>query len=954
MNPGARLGPYEIVTPLGAGGMGEVYRARDTRLGRDVAIKVLPEAFASDPDRLARFEREAQVLAALNHPHIAQIYGLEEGPPEGGLHESAVGSGFSRTMRALVMELVDGGTLADRIASGPVPVGEALAIAKQIADALEAAHEKGIVHRDLKPSNIAFTTDGQVKVLDFGLAKLAAPDVASPARVSPLSMSPTITTPALLTGAGMLMGTAAYMAPEQVKGREADKRSDVWAFGCVLYEMLTGVRPFEAEDVAETLAFALTKEPDWSKLPPDLPPAVAVLLRRCMAKDRRKRIGDVAAVQFVLEESAGIALAAAPATAAPPRLSPWRRGPMIAALLVVAVALTGVGVWQYARLDLITPPVVRFTVTPANAPLVLPSPGTAGLLVDHALAITPDGKQVIYRAGTMQAPTGDGPRTALMVRPLDQLDAHPLVQGDVREPTVSPDGRWVAFFQADGLRKVSMTGGPSILVARVINGNVRGLSWGDDNTLVFAMDAAAASTLYTVPAGGGDPRVLLAPDPAHDDAGYWFPSVLPGAHAVLFTTYTTALAPRVLAIRAPADNGQLGVVDLRTGRRKTLLRGGSDAHYVRSGHLVYTAGGSLRAVPFDLGRLEVTGDPVPVVDSVGVGAVGEAEFAVSPTGTLVYVPASSIGAAAETQLSLAWVDRHGREEPVSAPARSYTYPRISPDGTKAVLDIRDREDDLWTWDFARRTLTRLTFDSGIDRAPILSPDGKRVFFTSQRDGVNSGGNLFVQATDGTGTAVRLTTSPDTEYPNSISPDGTRIVFRQDSRTSKSDLMLLTLGGGKGRVTPLVQTMFNERNGEIAPDGRWLAYESDESGQYQVYVRPFPQVDGGRWQVSPAGGTRPVWARNGRELFYLNATQQLMAVAVQTTPTFSAGNPVKLFDTSYATPNTGVTYDVSPDGQRFLVIKENAATDAKASGAPSPSLVFVLNWFGELKQRVAGK
>jgi eukaryotic-like serine/threonine-protein kinase len=918
LSSGTRLGPYEIVSALGAGGMGEVYRARDSKLNRDVALKILPEAVAIDSERIARFRREAQLLASLNHPHIAAIYGFED---SGSIH-------------ALVLELVEGPTLADRIAQGPLPLAEALPIAKQIADALEAAHEQGIIHRDLKPANIKVRADGTVKVLDFGLAKAMDP----PSSMSPqVTAAPTITSPAMMTGLGTILGTAAYMSPEQAKGRPADKRSDVWAFGCVLYEMLTAVRPFEGEDIADTLAFVLTKEPDWSKLPSNLPPAIGLVLRRCLMKDRKRRIGDIAAVQFALEDPGALGSGVMPAPALHAVSRPrWRDAATFLAAVLVGAAAAAAVAWQWGRLNQRAPQPIRFTIVPpSNQPLSLLSPGGSGNVMDRAIAISPDGRNIVYRAGDVQ-------NAQLMVRAIDQLDARSLGVGAVREAVFSPDGQWIAFFTQSELRKVSVSGGPSVAICKFA-GNPRGLSWGDNETLVFA-SVGNTTGVFTVPAAGGDIKTMFEADQSKDGV-FWFPSLLPGGRALLLTQIPAA----VMSV-SQMDQAQVVVFNTETKERKVVIRGGANAHYVDTGHLVYTLGGALRAVRFDLKRLEAIGEPVPILDGISTGSTGQANVAISRTGTLLYVPGAT-AVAASPQLSLVWVNRQGREEPIAAPLRAYMYPRISPDGTRVALDIRDQENDIWIWDLKRQTLTRLTFDPGLDRAPVWTPDGRRVIFSSQAQ--NSGqGNLFWKPADGTGSAERLTTSGDAQYPSSISPDGTRLVYRDDDQKTKRDIAFLTLDD-KRQSQRILQTTFNEENGEVSPDGRWLAYQSDESGQSQVYVRPFPKVDDGRWQISPSGGSRPLWARNGRELFYLDATNLLMAVPVQTSPAFSAGNPAKVFDTRYAVPQNARTYDVSPDGQRFLMIKTNQQTERSAGQAPA-SIVVVVNWLEELKQRVPAK
>jgi serine/threonine-protein kinase len=909
--PGVCLGSYEVIAQIGAGGMGEVYRARDTRLKRDVAIKVLPESFAQDPDRLARFRREAELLASLSHTNIAAIYGLEQ----------------ADGVTALVLELIEGETLADQIVRGPLPTGEAMPIVRQLVDALEAAHEKGVIHRDLKPANIKITPDGAVKVLDFGLAKLAPieGESAQAGGMNALSMSPTLSIHA--TYAGVILGTAAYMSPEQAKGRAVDKRSDVWSFGCVLFETLTGRRPFEGEDVADTIAFVLTKEPDWSLLPAHVPPAIQLLLRRCLEKDRKRRIADISTVRFVLDEPTSLSSAepvAAAATAATPPTPRWRRLPTYGAILAAGVLVTAAGAWMIARANERPPQISRFAIVPAAAQVLnLSAP-------DRAIAISPDGSHIVYRGGPGNAGGG-----LMLVRAIDQLDPRPIagITG-FRDAFVSPDSRWIGFFTQNGIRKVPITGGPSILLCGT-QGAPRGASWGPDDTIVFA---TSTTGLMSVPAAGGEPRVLTKPDTAHGEAGHFFPSVLPGGAAVLFTI----TAPQL-------ENSQVAVLDLKTGQRKILIRGGSQAEYVDTGHLVYAAAGSLRTVRFDLKRLEVVSDPVPVVEQVLTGATsGEASFALSRTGTLLYVPGGVAGVEGARR-SLVWVNRQGKEEAIKAPPRAYAYPRLSPDGSRVALDIRDQENDIWIWDLARETLTRLTFDPSGDSYPVWTPDSRRVVFASQRAGA---ANLYWQAADGTGTVERLTTSLNIQNATSISHDGMRLVFFEIVPKTGADLYLLPLQSER-RATPLVQTTFTERHAEVSPDGSWIAYESNESGQYQIYVRPFPNVDGGRWQVSTSGGsTRPLWARSGKELFYLSGDGTLTTVPVRTIgSTFSAGNPSKVFDTKYygtGSGTSGRTYDVSADGQRFLMIKDTPTSDQQPTTTPA-SMIVTLNWTEELKR-----
>jgi eukaryotic-like serine/threonine-protein kinase len=889
---GSRLGSYEVLAKLGEGGMGEVYRARDTKLHRDVALKLLPASFADDADRLARFDREAKTLASLNHPHIAQIYGLEE----------------SSGVRALVMELVEGEDLAQRIARGPIALDEALGIATQIADALEAAHEQGIIHRDLKPANIKIRPDGGVKVLDFGLAKIGEASGGGRASADDLANSPTFTVAA--TQVGIIVGTAGYMAPEQARGKAIDKRTDIWAFGCVLYEMLTGTPPFEGETVTDVLAAIVEREPEWTALPPGTPPHVRRVLERCLQKDRRNRLRDIGDARLELE--AGVREPKASSSLA----SSHRRGRVVwTALACVAFSAAAAGsTWLLTRP---TPPrVVRTAiVTPEGASLSLSRVG-------RNLIITPDGDRVVY-VGNRQ----------LFVRSLDRFEVTDIpIATEGRAPFSSPDGRWIGFFDdVSGLRRVPIGGGPAMPIAPT-EGAARGATWGADDTVVFATDAPTG--LLRVPAGGGEPVVLTTPDQGRGEADHVWPEFVPGRDAVLYTIKQAGGA---------ADSGQIAILDLRTGTSKVILTGGSHAQYLSTGHLVYAASGRLLAAPFDLDTLQA-GTPVPVLDEVTVSPYGAVALSVSRTGTAVYVPRRGM---AGGERALVWVDRAGREEPIAAPVRLYAYPRISPDGTRAAIDIRDQENDLWMWDFSRQTLTRLTTHSALDIYPVWSRDGRRVLFGSQRSGVVE--NLFWQSADGTGTVERLTESTNQQAPFAVTGDGRSAIARERSPRTGFDLMLVPLEPPY-EPKPLIVTEFHEVNGEPSPDGRWLAYQSNASGQFDVYVRPLPDVNAGRWQVSTAGGRFPVWSRDGSELFYVASDDTVMSVRVQPGSGWQATTPAKLFrrqDLFFGTEETATrTFDVGPDG-RFLMIR-NLQHDV-------PRQVHVVqNWFAELKRLVSGK
>jgi serine/threonine protein kinase/Tol biopolymer transport system component len=905
LTAGSRLGPYEIVGALGAGGMGEVYRAHDTKLGRDVAIKILPEALAADPERIARFQREAKTLAAVNHPNIAHIYGLEE----------------SASMRALVMELVEGPTLADRIAQSPIPLDDALPIARQIAEALEAAHEQGIIHRDLKPANIKLRPDGTVKVLDFGLAKAVESAIASG---TDLTASPTITSPAM-TRMGVILGTAAYMAPEQARGRAVDKRADVWAFGCVLFEMLSGARTFDGDDIAETIGAVIHKEPAWNTLPGTTPKRVRLVLERCLERDPKRRLRDVGDVRLALD---GAFDAAAPSSdVAPPRSrSTNRRSLMLGAIAGGAfAAVIGTMAWWALRPAPTRVQPVRFSLVPSSAqPLNL-----QGFF--RQIAISPDGTHIAYIAGV---------ESQLMIRGIDELDAVPLRGATGGFPFFSPDGRWIGYFTgASGeLKRSSLLGGPPVTICR-FQGTPRGATWGADNTIIFATNDTNTG-LMSVSSAGGEPKILTKPDPARGEQDHLMPSLAPDARTVFFT----------ISSASGVENAQIAVLDLRTARITPLIRGGTDAAYLGAsteepGYLMYASFGKLLAVRFDIARLSVLGDPVPVVEEVATMSTGATDYSVSHQGTLVYVPGSSSPIRAAR--SLVWVSRDGKQESLGVPPRPYTSARLSPDETRAAVAISDQENDIWIYDLARKTMTRLTSDPNLDSTPIWSLDGLRVFFTSNRAGSS---NIYSQAADGSGAADRLTTSANEQRLGSFLPDGRSLVFDQTGGPTATDLMVLRFDP-KPHVDALLQTPFVEASGTVSPDGRWIAYygNENESGRSQVYVRPFPKVDSARSQISTARGSRPAWSRDGHELFYLDGSTAMMAVPVQTEGgVFHAGNASKLFDGPWYAVSSTRPYDVTRDGKRFLMIGNPGTDDPRLV---YPTMTVVVNWIEELKQRV---
>jgi serine/threonine protein kinase len=885
---GTKLGTYEVVAPIGAGGMGEVYQAHDTKLGRDVAIKVLPEAFAHDPDRLSRFQREAKMLAALNHPNIATIHGLEQ----------SGGTSY------LVMELVSGETLSERVnIDGAVPVEESLTIAKQIAEALEAAHEKSIIHRDLKPANVKLTPEGKVKVLDFGLAKAFAGDTST----EDMGNSPTLSMAATMQG--VIMGTAAYMSPEQAKGKPVTKATDIWALGCVLYELLSGHAAFEGDDITEILAAVVRAEPEWTLLPESTPQSIRLLLRRCLRKDRGQRFQDATDVRIEIEDALN-----SPATDGPtvPKL---RRGTIwgwalvsgLACLIVAAIA--GLAVWNLKP----TPP-----VTVSRSVFSLPPGQRFTNLGQPAMALSPDGKQFVYVASA-------GGAQQLYLRSMDSFDAKPM-QGTegATTPFFSPDSQWIGFFAAGKLKKVSISGGATVTLCEVTD--PRGATWGLDDTIVLSPTAAGGLSL--VPAAGGTPQPLTTLDSKKGEGSHRWPEFLPGGRAVLFN---------VPKVNIPSAGAQLALYVLKTGERRDLIQLGTHPRYAPSGHLVYLQGGTMMAVPFDPGRLQITGAAVPVVEGVLQSTItGAAQYSFADSGALIYIPEGNQTAPGDR---LVWVDRKGTEQPIAAPAHNFVRPRVSPDGRRVAVGIAESGIQIWIFDLSRETLTRLTFEGSSNLDPAWTPDGKRVTFES-----GPPGNIFWQPADGSGKAERLTTNEHAQVPNSWSSDGQVLAFTEITPTATGrDLWTLRLSDRKPQV--FLQTQFNEGAPMFSPDGHWLAYGSDESGRPEIYVQPYPGP-GGKWQISAEGGTEPAWNHNGRELFYRQGNK-MMAAELTTQPSFSAGKPRMLFEGQYAVSTTlsSRNYDVSPDGQRFLMVK------TVEQEQPTAQINVVLNWFEELKQKV---
>jgi Tol biopolymer transport system component len=927
LSPGDRLGPYEISGTLGAGGMGEVYRARDTVLNRAVALKILPDAFASDPDRLARFTREAQTLAALNHPGIAQIYGIHAGPagPSHGGHSE---------VRALVMELVEGEDLAERLARGPLPMDEALTAAMQIAEAMEAAHEQGIIHRDLKPANIKLRPDGSVKVLDFGLAK--ALDQGSGIRdqgSGNLSLSPTITSPALMTGVGMLLGTAAYMSAEQAKGRQADKRSDIWAFGCVLFEMLTGRPLFTGETVTEVLASVMKDKPALDAVPSDTPRSVRQLLARCLDRDPKQRLRDIGEARIALST----ALTGADESSAPPaqatttNYQPPTTGRQWLPWTVAAAATAGAIV-----LALLWAP--RQAATPAAPVRLSTEIGVDASLVTElgaAAVLSPDGTRLAFIG---QTAAGQPPQ--LYLRRLSALQAT-AVTGTVgaRDPFFSPDGQWVGFFADGKLKKVSVSGGAPIVLADAPG--PRGGAWADDGTIVFQPNNAAGpnvGALMRVSASGGTvERVIPLAD---KEVTQRWPQVLPGG-AVLFTSHgstTLGYEGASIVVQTPPD-----------GQRRTLIRGGYYARYLPTGHIVYVHEGTLFAAAFNPSRLELTGAAVPIVEGVTTNAsFGGAQFAVSASGTLVYLPGDVRTRASEiTPLLL--VDRTGKSTTLRATPAVWLDLAFAPDGKRLVAAIGAESDvSLWMLDMTRDALSRLTFGEDPEVNTTWSPDGSRVAYVMGL--IDS--DIYWQRADGAGSVQRLTRRPGSKRGLSFHPNGKVLAYSEYNPQSNNiwDVMLLPLEGGEadgwkpGEPKPFLATPNVERYPAFSPDGRWIAYASDETGRSEVYVRPYPGP-GGKWQISTNGGSWPSWSRMRPELVFeapADGDLQLMVAPYSAKgDAFSAERP-RPWTSARIGPRA---WSLHPDGSRVA-----ASPPVQQLFVKRDTVVLFLNFFDEVRRR----
>ena len=881
VHPGTRLGCYEVVELIGEGGMGSVYRANDTRLGREVALKLVRSPLVDSEDRLARFTREARLLASLNHPHIATIHGLEE---SGGV-------------RFLVLELVPGATLAERILRGPLPVGEVLVLGAQIAAAVEAAHERGIIHRDLKPANIKVTPDGNVKVLDFGLAKALSPDSQSDAFAN------AATVPASGTGAGVVLGTAAYMSPEQARGSDVDKRTDIWACGCVLFDMLTGRSAFGASTGSDTIAAVLTRDPDWSRLPRDLPAPIRCLLRRMLVKDPHRRLHDIGDARIELED----AIAAGADPSAPisgehrPVPMPRRRVVQLAGGILAVAVLAGAAGWMLK-------PSARATDSaPVQFALPLPVAESLDGLDFPAIAMSPLGTHVAYVSAR-------GGQQRLFVRPLSALDAYPVAGTEgAFGPFFSPKGEWIGFFSSGKLKKVQVTGGPVLTICNAPIGF--GGAWASDGTIVFAPDNGSA--ILQVSADGGDPHAVTKLDTARGEFSHRWPELVPDAGLLLYTIGT----------EGSWDDAAIVVQPLNGGERRTVVQGGTNPKYMPDGRLLFARGGSVYAVPLGAGSGPVSALASPVLAGVLESSDGAMQLSVSRQGAVVYLT----GESGEAKKALVWVDRQGNVQPLAAPEGAYASPRLSPDGRRLALAISGADrDDIWIYDIGRNASEQLTFEGGT--SPIWTSAGRRILFSASRGGPP---NLFWRPVDGSGTEERLTNSPRNDMPGSASSDGRTIAYVESDTSGGRDILLLNADERTSR--PFVETPSNEMAPALSPDGQWVAFVSDESGRNEVYVSSV--VDPRRrMKVSAGGGSEPVWRpRDGPELFFRSGNQML-AASVTLRPGLSVKPPVELFRGEFDTGSAArPAYDVSAEGTRFVMVGRGP------NAHPLHELRVILRW-----------
>jgi Tol biopolymer transport system component/tRNA A-37 threonylcarbamoyl transferase component Bud32 len=887
LNAGSQLGPYEILSPIGAGGMGEVYKARDSRLNRTVAIKVLSHQMVDVTELKQRFEREAQTVAGLNHPHICTLYDI----------------GRQGAVDYLVMEYLDGETVAQRLERGPMPIDLVLKYAVQIADALDKAHRQGITHRDLKPSNIMLTKSG-AKLLDFGLAKLR--------QETPETTLSALPTNAAVTAQGTILGTLQYMAPEQVEGLEADSRTDIFAFGALLYEMATGRKAFEGKSQASLIAAILDREPaPISSLLPATPRQLDHVIRRCLAKTPDERWQTALDLQFELKwiaqdlsQSEVIRDApAAPAETRGGRSVSWMW--VVFAVILGAIAAAGAG-WMFK------PDNPGRGVRIARLNVTVPRGWQYADVDQPELALSSD--------GTMLAFVAEKDNTAqLLLRSLDALESKPLpgTQG-AEDPFFSPDGEWIGFFASGKLKKVSVSGGTVQTLCDVAD--PRGGTWSADDWVYFAPNNL--SGIYKIPASGGTPQQVTTLDRTKGEVSHRYPLTIRGGKALLFTVWTGP----------GSDERHVHAQLLPSGERHVLMDGAETGRYVSTGHLVYAHNDALMAVRMDPNTLKIAGS-APVRLAETPRTANEAGlWAFSDSGVLAYIS----GQAGRLQRRMVWVDRKGNIEPIATPLQNYTNVKLSPDNRYAAVQVEAGTIGIWLFDFVRSTLTPLT-QNGSSQAMVWSADGKHVAYRGTRMGFR---NVFWKAVDGTSEEERLTTSNLTQTPSSASPDGKWLAYNENHPETRGDMWLMPLEGER-KAQLFLKTPSGEGNVQFSPDSKWIAYESDESGRNEIYVSPLagPKT---KTQISTGGGNEPLWSPNGRELFYLDGNK-MMAVDVVTQPSFSAGTPRMLFEGSFTTsPNATTAYDISKDGQRFLRVQ------AMQSEPPVTQIDIVLNWFQELK------
>jgi serine/threonine-protein kinase len=880
LQTGQTFGGYDVVGVLGHGGMGEVYRARDRRLGRDVALKVLPARFAADPARHARLEREARLLASVNDPHIAAIYELEE-------HQG---------ISALVLELVEGSTLADRLSRGRLPMEAALDIAEQIALALVAAHRRGIVHRDLKPANVKITPDAGVKVLDFGIATAVATDEADAAPSEASTRS---------NDAGLAFGTASYTSPERARGLRTDHRADIWAFGCVLFEMLTGVRAFDGSSSGAILARVIERDPEFSRLPVRTPAAIHRLLERAFRKDPDRRLGFIGDALLDLEDAR--AELQGRATQPVPRAQQRRANLIAAAAAIGGLALGATAIWAWLRPG-----------PPTASHMAVPIPDADDLIVGEipGLAIAPDGRTIVYRTrrdGVLQ----------LVRRSIGDAAAVPIEGSrDGAAPFFSPDGQWIGFSNDTRLFKVPTTGGKPVEVGGAPGG--ARASWGADDKIWFSI--GTARVVFRVAAAGGTPEPVTAIDARSGDQAHTAPSVFPDGSAALVTV-------------TRSDGSHIGVVGARTGEVRVLCAG-RQPYALPDGRIVFARGDALWMARLSADRTALAGEPVAVLPGIEQSGAGTSQFAVSHGGALIYMPRRAVG---EARVPV-WIDRNGTETSIPIDPRPYARVTVSPDGTRLALAVSSPENrDIWVYEIARQALMRLTVDPGADTAPIWSPDGRRIAFRSEREG----GGIFVQAADGAGAAARVTRSDGpsrpAHTPYSFTPDGQTVIYAELRSYSDQGIGAATIGGAAAAM--VLDGPYAEARPALSPNGKWLAYQSDESGRYEIYVRPYPDVNAARVQISTTGGLSARWSADGRQLFYFDGAS-IVSVTVREGQPVGFSAPAALFDATRFNERLGPVYDVARDG-RFLFLRAAGPT-----GEPvrRTDLLLVTSWVQTVQAR----